>query len=94
MSYLGTTALTVLFTVLFLLAYKFLINPQVILPATLSSMSKCPDRWNYNAGTQMCEPAYVTSCLPFNPDVPTLNTVLARCNVAQTCGTSWSGACP
>jgi hypothetical protein len=94
MSSLGTAALTVLFTVIFLVAYKFLINPQVILPATLSSMSKCPERWNYNAGTQMCDPAYVTSCLPFSPDAPTLTSVLARCNLAKTCGTSWSGACP
>jgi len=44
-------------------------------------------------GTKMCEPQYSTKCMPFDPDAPTLNTVSARCNLANTCGTDWSGVC-
>jgi len=91
MSYIQTAVVTALFTVLFLVLYKYVVNPQVVI---VPGVSQCPERWNYNAGTQMCEPAYKTACLPFNPDVTTLKSAAARCNLAKTCGTSWSGSCP
>jgi hypothetical protein len=94
MNYVGTAVATILFTLLFLVIYKFLINPQVVLPADLKSMSQCPDMWTFNMKTHMCEPNYKTECLPFDPQAPTLNTVLAKCNVARSCGTTWGGVCP
>ena len=93
MNYVSTAVATVIFTVLFLVAYKLLVNPQIVLPASIKNMSMCPDRWNYNPVSQMCEPAYKTSCLPFNPSDQTLKSAAARCNLARTCGTSWGSFC-
>ena len=93
MKYLSTALLTVLFTVLFLVVYKLVINPQMVITPDMKSMSKCPDSWTYNAGTKMCEPHYATKCMPFDPDAPTLNTTASRCNIANMCGTDWSGVC-
>jgi hypothetical protein len=93
MSYVTTAVLTVLFTIGFLVLYKLLINPQIVITPSVKNMAKCPDRWNYSITSQMCEPEYKTSCLPFNPNVETLDSALARCNVARTCGTTWSGMC-
>jgi hypothetical protein len=82
---------TAVFTVLFLVAYKYIVNPQMVLNV---EKSQCPDRWTYNAGTKMCEPKYDTHCTPFDPDAPTLQTAEAKCNVAQSCGSFWPGNCP
>ena len=82
---------TAVFTVLFLVAYKYIVNPQMVLNV---EKSQCPDRRTYNAGTKMCEPKYDTHCTPFDPDAPTLQTAEAKCNVAQSCGSFWSGNCP
>ena len=79
-------ALTVLFTTAFLLLYKFVVNPQIVLPYI---QARCPDRWTYNAGTGMCDPLYPTHCFPFDPDATTLKTPESRMNVARMCGTSW-----
>ena len=94
MNYMLAAVLVVLFTAGFLWAYKAFVNPQVVYSPPEKMSSRCPDRWNYNYGTGMCEPAYKTECFPFNPDAPTLKSVPAKCNVAQSCGTSWSGVCP
>lgn len=56
-------------------------------------MSQCPNNWTYNSMTKLCVPQYSTKCQPFDPNSPTLNTVAARCNVANMCGTDWSGVC-
>ena len=93
MKYLSTAVLTVLFTDLFLVVYKLVINPQMVITPTLKMMSKCPNNWTYNGDTKMCVPQYDTKCTPFDPDAPTLNTVASRCNVANMCGTDWSGVC-
>jgi hypothetical protein len=93
MEYIVTALWVAVFTVALILLYKYLINPQIIVTADTSSMAKCPDRWNYDSIKKMCEPGYETHCLPFNPDVPTLNTYSAKCNVARSCGTTWSGFC-
>ena len=82
--------LVALFTVAFLAIYKFVINPQTISRTDPLKMSQCPQRWNFNSSSQMCEPAYQTTCLPFNPDFPNLKTVAAKRNLASTCGTSWN----
>ena len=82
---------TVVFTVAFLAVYKYVINPQMVVNLT---KSKCPDRWTYNAVTKKCEPNYDTHCTPIDPDAPTLQTAEAKCNVAQSCGSFWSGNCP
>jgi hypothetical protein len=91
MEYIITAVLSIIFTVLFVVIYKFGINPQYVPTAT--AMAQCPDRWNYNSSTQQCEPGYSTHCLPFNPSVSTLSTMTSKCNLARSCGTSWSGMC-
>jgi hypothetical protein len=82
---------TAIFTVAFLAVYKYVINPQKVLTI---AKSQCPDRWSYNSGTKQCEPNYQTHCTAFDPDAATLQTASAKCNVAQSCGTSWPGYCP
>jgi hypothetical protein len=82
---------TAIFTVAFLAIYKYVINPQKVLTI---AKSQCPDRWNYNSITKQCEAQYQTHCTPFDPNAPTLQTASAKCNVAQSCGTSWPGNCP
>lgn len=94
MEYIATALFTAIFTVLFLVVYKFVINPSMVITPTPSSMSQCPDRWNFNASTKMCEPSYSTECMPFDPAAPTLNSVHAKCNLANTCGTTWGSNCP
>ena len=94
MNYMLGAVLVVIFTTIFLAIYKVYFNPQVVYSPTEKMSSRCPDRWNYNFGTGNCEPAYKTECFPFNPDATTLNSPAAKCNVAQSCGTSWSGVCP
>jgi hypothetical protein len=89
MEYIVTAVLAAIFAVIFILIYKFILNPQYV--PTNPTMAQCPDRWNYNTTTQQCEAAYSTHCLPFNPN--TLTTMTAKCNVARSCGTSWSGMC-
>ena len=94
MNYMLAAVLVVFFTATFLFLYKTFLNPQVVYSAPEKMTNKCPDRWNYNYGTGKCEPAYKTECFPFEPDAPTLKSAVAQCNVAQSCGTSWSGVCP
>ena len=93
MEYLTTAVLTALFTIVFLVIYKLVINPQIVFSPSPQNMSKCPDMWNYNSSTQMCEPYYDTTCKAFNPDVNTMKTAAAKCNVARMCNTTWSGFC-
>ena len=84
---------TVVFTVLLLLIYKYAINPQMVINSQ-ELETKCPDAWNYNYTTLMCEPTYSTHCTPFDPYAQTLQSAVAKCNVAQSCGTFWPGFCP
>ena len=86
-----TLVFTAIFTVVMIfIARTFMYNYQTV---TIGNLSQCPDRWNFNAVTQMCEPAYSSLCLPFNPSAATLNSVVAKCNLARSCGTDWSGVC-
>ncbi len=91
MEYIVTAVLAIIFTLSFVAFYKFVLNPQYV--PTAPALSQCPDMWNYNLATQMCEPGYETHCLPFNPNTNTLTTLTAKCNLARSCGTSWSGVC-
>ena len=91
MEYLSTVALTVLFTVLFIAAYKVLINPQIVITPDARKMSKCPDNWTYD-GT-VCRPNSQSICMPFDPSADTIQSASAKCNLARTCGTTWSGLC-
>jgi hypothetical protein len=93
MEYLNTVVLTVVFTLIMLVIYKFVINPQVVLTLDPTKMAKCPDSWTYNMTTSMCEPNMPTTCYPFDPDAPAIQSAAAKCNLARTCGTSWSGMC-
>jgi hypothetical protein len=94
MAYYDMTAgiiATIVFTGLLLLAYKFVMNPQMVYSPMQTT---CPDAWTFNAGTKLCEPTYSTHCTPFDPNATTLQSAVAKCNVAQSCGTFWSGYCP
>jgi hypothetical protein len=93
MEYLNTVGLTVVFTVLMLVVYKFVINPQVVSSLDPTKMAKCPDGWTYNISTKLCEPNTKTSCYPFDPDATSIQLAAAKCNLARTCGTTWSGMC-
>jgi hypothetical protein len=86
-----TVIYSVVFTVIFLLFYKFVLNPTIIRFADLSKMSICPDSWSYD-GSQ-CIPNMSTSCSPFTPNTKMLETLSARCRLAKMCGTTWSGVC-
>jgi hypothetical protein len=91
MEYVSTVALTAVFTILLLAAYKLLINPQIVVTINTSKMSKCPDSWTYDGS--VCRPNGKSSCMPFDPDASTIQTAAARCNLARTCGTTWDGMC-
>ncbi len=93
MEYIVTALVVGVFTLLFLFLYKRLLNPEIVYTPNLDSMTKCPDRWNYDPISKTCMPGYKTSCLPFDPESSTLDTLTAKCKVARSCGTSWSGFC-
>jgi hypothetical protein len=93
MEYVSAAALTAVFTVILLIIYKFVINPQIVLTLDPTKMAKCPDTWKYNVATKLCEPNSATSCMPFSPDESTIQSAAAKCNLARTCGTTWSGMC-
>jgi hypothetical protein len=93
MEYLSTVGWTVLFTVIMLVVYKFVINPQVVLKIDPTKMAKCPDGWSYNIVTKLCQPDSQTNCMVFDPDASSIQSAAAKCNLARSCGTSWSGLC-
>jgi len=93
MEYMTTALATAAFTLLFLFLYKYIVNPQIVYTPDVKNMSQCPDGWNFNTDKKMCEPGYQTSCLPFDPKASTLDSVSAKCTLARSCGTSWSGFC-
>jgi Plasmodium falciparum domain of unknown function (CPW_WPC) len=87
-----TVLIAVIVTLVLLAVYKYVINPQMVIPA--GKGSPCPDQWLFNVGSGMCEPQYTTTCGPFDPKTPTLQTPEAKCNLAHTCGTDWPANCP
>jgi len=89
MEYVSTVALTLVFTVLLLVLYKLVINPQIVVTPIPNLMSKCPDGWSYDGS--VCRPNGQSTCMPFDPDA--LSTASAKCNLARTCGTTWNGMC-
>ena len=93
MEYLSSVALTILFTVIFLVIYKLVINPQVVLIFNASQASKCPDNWTYDSVGKLCRPNIAGTCMPFDPDASTIQTASAKCNLARACGTTWNGMC-
>jgi hypothetical protein len=72
--------------------YKYVINPQMVIPA--GKGAPCPDKWYFNPGNRLCEPQYTTDCTAFDPKTPTLHTSEAKCNLAHMCGTDWPANCP
>ena len=81
-----------LFTTLLLAIYKYVINPQMVIPP--GGGSPCPDLWSFNPGSRKCEPDYTTNCTPFDPDDSSLKTAESKCTMAHNCGTDWPGNCP
>jgi hypothetical protein len=72
--------------------YKYVINPQIVIPHGRGNV--CPLLWEFNQNNGLCEPRYMTICQPFDPKTPTLESPDAKCNLAHTCGTDWEGNCP
>lgn len=93
MQYIVIAVSAAIFTIILLVGYKYGLNPQIVIQPDPSSMSVCPDRWNFNSQKQMCEPSYTTHCLPFNPKSPNLSTIAEKCALASRCSTGWSGMC-
>jgi hypothetical protein len=93
MEYLSTAAWTLVFTLLMLVIYKFVINPQVVLTLDPTKMAKCPDGWQYSISSKLCEPPASTNCTAIDPDAVAIQSAAAKCNLARTCGTTWSGMC-
>jgi len=81
-----TVLVSIAVIALFIVVYKFLFNPQVIM-GNLGSV--CPDRCVYMGGK--CIPTYGTTCTEFDPN--TIKSDAQACNLARSCGTSWSGKC-
>lgn len=79
----------VFYTVVAVLIYRFVFNPQIVTGGSRANASTCPARWDYING--MCLPGYSTTCSAFNPSKMT--SVTASCNLARTCGTDWPGMC-
>lgn len=86
---ISSIVLTVVFTIFFLVIYKVLVNPQIVLTLNPSQMSKCPDNWTFDGS--VCRPNGKSTCMPFDPDA--VQTASAKCNLARTCGTTWNGMC-
>lgn len=91
MEYVYTIGLTVVFTIIFLAIYKLVINPQIVVKLDPTKMSKCPDGWTFNG--RLCSPDHSTHCTPFDPDANMIQSVSAKCALAQRCGTTWDGMC-
>ena len=83
--------IAVIVTIVGLLIYKFVFNPTIVYTPLNSDFDKCPDRWSWDSQSKKCVPGYTTSCLPFNPDL--VNTASAKCTLARSCNTTWSGFC-
>lgn len=76
-------------TIVVLVIYKFVINPQIVVTPSRKHLSDCPERWKFD-GTN-CIPQYETKCIAFNPK--TIQTIQQACNIAKKCGTDWDGMC-
>ena len=83
---------SIVVTLLLLAIYKFVINPQMVIPP--GKGGTCPELWLLNPGSNMCEPQYTTKCTPFDPNSPTLQNSVAKCSLAHSCGTDWAAHCP
>ena len=75
---------------LVLTVYYFVLKPIVYLP-TADDTAVCPNRWVYNPGSKLCEPAYTTSCHAFDPVNPMFASATEKCAIAKSCGTEWVG---
>jgi hypothetical protein len=85
-SLIMTAIITVVSTIAVLCIYKFIINPQIVIPKTFG---QCPSMWSFNPTTKMCDPGYTTHCLPFDPTATTLSSPNAKTELAHSCGTDW-----
>lgn len=82
---------TITFFALTVTLYYFVLKPIVYKPSSGGRPSVCPNKWIYNPDTQMCEPAYMTKCQAFNPTNPAFSSASEKCEIANECGTNWSG---
>lgn len=71
--------------------YYFVLQPQIRIRKSTRISQQCPDRWLFNG--EKCEPRYETSCLPFSPNDPNMQSYTSQCEFAKRCGTNWGGMC-
>ena len=73
-----------------LITYIYLrLDPIVVIPRE-TAVSDCPSRWYYDTELKECKPTYSTKCKSFDPKRYTSSE---KCDIAQSCGTSWKGLC-
>jgi hypothetical protein len=77
-----TIGVSIIFTLIIFLLYKFVLNPQIV----DKQSSQCPTNWTYSA--PLCTPNYETSCSAFNPSKMTSKA--DRISFAESCGVQWS----
>jgi hypothetical protein len=80
---------TFVWIILFVVIYRYVFNPQIVITPSVEKLKGCPDRWTFNG--KLCEPDYTTSCRPFDPK--TITTLSQACNICKSCGTNWSNMC-
>ena len=54
---------TFVWIVLFVIIYRYVFNPQIVITPSVEKLKGCPDRWTFNG--KLCEPDYTTSCKAF-----------------------------
>ena len=87
-------ALIAVVTLCFLIfIYLYILQPVIQIRKGTHITQLCPDRWDYNPKTSLCEPKYSTTCRPFNPKNPGLQSFAAQCDLALACATDWGKKC-
>jgi len=80
---------TVGWCILFLIVYRFVFNPQILVIPSVLNLKGCPDHWTYN--NSLCVPPDGSICQPFDPKK--ITTLSQACAICKSCGTNWSGQC-
>ena len=87
-------AIIAVITLCFLIfVYLYILQPVIQIRKRTTITQLCPDRWDYNPKTSLCEPKYATTCRPFNPKNPGLQSFAAQCDLALACATDWGKKC-
>lgn len=80
---------TVGWCIVFLIVYRFVFNPQILIIPSVLNLKGCPDHWSRNGS--MCLPPDGSVCKAFNP--ANIKTLSQACAICKSCGTNWNGQC-